>query len=93
MKSLSPDFSEAISVSVSAFGTMTTLLAVGFSGPQYVSFGTRTSWSAHHESIFHSRPENGICPEVGRDVVAVGDRVGLDDRVHEQVLVRARRPR
>src|SRR5262245_39826161 len=60
MKSLSPDFSELISVSVSAFGTMTTFAAFGVRDEsQNLSFGTRMAWSALHESSFHSRPEKG----------------------------------
>src|SRR5262245_52692759 len=54
----SPDFSELISVSLSAFGTMTTLLALGMSSlTQYLSLGTRTSWSGLHDSCFQGRPE------------------------------------
>src|SRR6266540_6175465 len=60
MKSTSPDFSDANSVSLSVFGTITTCDAIGLCGPQYLSFFTSVTWSGDHESIFHSREENGM---------------------------------
>src|SRR3954453_10866807 len=61
MNSLSPDLIEAISVSVSAFGTITNLATFGAADlSQYLSFGTRMSWSLLHAWIFHGRAENGM---------------------------------
>src|SRR4029079_15843492 len=60
MKSLSPETNDAISVSLSAFGTMTTLATLGLSSPQYASFLARTSWSRLHDSILSGRAENGM---------------------------------
>ena len=58
--STSPALIAAISVSLSAFGTITNFFVTALSSPQYLSFGTNTIWSGLQDLILYGRPENGM---------------------------------